>query len=178
MYEFYVFYSNMKSFSFLLLTVCAFILVLHSCIQAPDFPDEPVIEFMGMSSQSMSQGALNQDSIKVFFSFTDGDGDLGIPLSERKPGNFDLFVIDTRTNNLQDKFYLPYVPPKGATNGISGTAEVVLYNTCCIYQDGSSTCEPNEAEPTNELQYEIYIKDRSGNESNRILTSTINLVCN
>lgn len=177
MYKFCVFYSSMRCPSLYFLCTATLLILISSCVTAPDFPDEPVITFTGLSRTMMDQGALNQDSIVIFFSFTDGDGDLGIPEEERSSNNFDLFVIDTRTGNIQDKFALPYVPPKGASNGISGNARVVVFSTCCIYEDGSSTCEPNEEEPTDSIVYEIYVIDRSGNESNRILTSPITINC-
>ena len=153
-------------------------LIFQACVTAPDFPDEPVLTFAGVSRTMMDQGALNQDSIVVFFTFTDGDGDLGIPPEERTGQSFDLLVVDTRTNNIQDKFFLPYVPPKGATNGISGNGRVVLFSTCCIYDDGTPPCSIPPEFTTQDIEYEIYVIDRSGNESNRISTGPITLVCN
>jgi len=119
----------------------------------------------------MLHGALNQDSLLVYFSFTDGDGDLGFPQAERTENNRDLFVIDTRTDNILDQFHIPYIPPKGASNGIQGTAQIVLFTTCC-----SSGCDPNQG-ITDEVIFEIYVKDRSGNQSESIFTSPITLIC-
>ena len=152
-------------------------ILFSSCIQPPDLPDEPVITFTGMSRNFMDQGALNQDSIVVFFDFTDGDGDIGFKPSDRRLDNFDMIIIDKRTDNVQDRFFLPHVPPKGAGNGIVGSARVVVFGTCCIYDDGSASCEPNENQLTDSVEFEIYIRDRAGNESNRITTPTITLNC-
>lgn len=152
-------------------------MLICSCIQPPDLPDEPVITYTGMSGTTMDQGALNQDSIVIFFEFTDGDGDIGTDPSSRTVEDFDLFLVDTRTGNIQDRYFLPHVPPKGASNGIIGNARVVLLSTCCIYEDGSAACQPNPNQLTDTVVYEIYIMDRAGNESNRILTEEITLNC-
>ncbi len=119
----------------------------------------------------MFQGALNQDSMRIFFSFTDGDGDLGNALDDRTEENRDLFVIDTRSDQVLDRFHMPYVPPKGAANGIQGTGEIVLFTTCC-----NPGCQP-EPGVTDEVVFEIYVIDRAGNESNRIQTDPVTLIC-
>jgi len=166
----------MNSSTLYFLVFICFGFAMSSCVVAPEFPDEPVITFQGVSRTMMDQGALNQDSIVVFFSFTDGDGDLGIPSDERQSDNFDLFVIDKRTDNVQDKFHLPYVPPKGASNGISGNGRIVLFSTCCIYEDDMPPpCSPSDTPQP--IEYEIYVVDRSGKESNRIETGILTLNC-
>ncbi len=168
----------MKCISLLFLISIFIFTCSLSCIQPPDLPDEPVITFTGVSKNTIDQGSLNQDSLVVFFNFTDGDGDIGVEPSMRRVDNFDLFVFDTRTGNLQDRFFMPHVPPKGAGNGITGSARVVLFGTCCIYEDGTADCEANEDEPTDTIVYEIFIIDRAGNESNRIQTTPITINCN
>lgn len=160
-------------FTWIILTV----ILCAQCITPPDFPDEPVIKYTGMSKQSMKQGNSVQDSIKIFFSFTDGDGDLGVPSTKYATTTFDLTVIDKRTNLIQENFYLPHIPPKGTGNGIQGTAEVLILTTCCIFEDNTPPCETSSDTPTNSLQYEIFIRDRAGHESNHITTDEITLLC-
>ena len=147
-----------------------------ACTNPPDYPDEPEIEFLRLSKPNLD--IPNRDSLLLTIGFTDGDGDLGY---EDKTPN--IFFIDKRTDS--DTVFLTYATPmvslQGAGNGISGEISVVLngiINVCCIYPDGSNPCQANPLFPTDTVVYEIYIKDRAGNESNRILADPIVLLCN
>ena len=151
-----------------------FVILIASCVSAPDYPVEPVIEFMGMSKNTMVQSTNNTDSVFVFISFTDGDGDLGYGVSDTMTN---VFVIDSRSGFIQDRFKTPEIPPEGANNGISGTLRLLLYTTCCIFPGGIPACATPPQFPTNTFHYQIFIKDRAGNESNIINTSDIILFC-
>lgn len=147
------------------------ILLGQGCIKPPDYPDEPVIEMLGISKDSLVQSEFNIDSVYVVFSFTDGDGDLG------SNDSLNIFVTDLRDNFLANKFRIPFVREQGSNNGISGEIQILIYTTCCTYPDTTPACDASTEFPTNDLQYEIYIKDRAGNESNRITTPPITLLC-
>ena len=73
----------MKSMSFTPFTywILATTLILtESCSRPPEFPDEPVIEYIGLSKNTIIQSRssqLPQDTIEISFKFTDGDGNLG-----------------------------------------------------------------------------------------------------
>lgn len=151
---------------------------IFSCINAPDFPDEPVITYEGISRTAMNQGSVLEDSVTIFFSFTDGDGDIGVPVDERSSENFDVIIRDLRRGDTLDRLFAPFIPDKGATNGITGTGRVTVYTTCCIFPDGTPPCETSDTIPTNDLVLEMTIKDRAGNFSNTIQTQTISLQCN
>ena len=157
------------------------IAIILSCTKPPDYPIEPNIEYQSISSNTMIQGDLNTDSTVVTISFTDGDGDLG-----NNDTLFDIFVKDIRIPDVPGinpiQYKMPFVPIQGVGNGISGEISILTYNTCCIYPPGTfSPCDESEAAtsafPTDTLIYEIYIKDRAGNESNRVLTNPIILQC-
>ena len=147
-----------------------------ACTKPPDYPDEPVIEFISLSRSEMVQSSLLSDSITVTISFTDGDGDIG-----EETNTAQIFITDPRYNTpaVLTKS-IPYVPEQGAGNGISGTMAFSVYPACCFYDTPAGiqiTCEPLEGYPTDILQYEIYIKDRAGNESNTVVTDPITLLC-
>ncbi len=152
--------------------------IIFSCTKPPNYPIEPVIEFERMSRNTMIQGDKNTDSIVVTISFTDGDGDLG-----SNDSIFDIFVKDTRfpdvpgANPIQYK--MPFVPIQGVGNGISGEISILTYNSCCTYDSLFNPCDTMAyvVFPTDDLILEIFIKDRAGNESNRVLTDTIILDC-
>jgi len=145
--------------------------VAFSCIKAPEYPIEPEIELLGLSTDTMVQSQFNTDSVVIFFTFTDGDGDLG------SEDSLNIFVKDLRDNFVSDRFRIPYVPVAGANNGISGEVNFTLYTTCCTYPNGAPPCEPSSEFPTNMLTYEITIQDRAGHISNAIVTPPITLMC-
>ncbi len=151
------------------------VLPFTGCLDTPDFADEPYIEFVGLSKDTLHQGLFQEDSVLVVFHFQDGDGDIG-----RKDQDLsnNVFFIDERTGTLDNSFGIPAIPEDGAGNGVEGEVRIVLYSTCCIFADGSDPCTTSPTEPTNSLQYRIYITDQAGNKSNEILTAPITLVCN
>ena len=145
------------------------------CLDAPDFPDEPFIEFLSVSKDTLAQGIFMEDSLSVRFRFQDGDGDIG---REDQSSENNIFVIDERTGTLDNTFGIPAIPREGAANGVEGEVRIVLFSTCCIYQDGTDPCEPHPVVEFDTLQYRIYITDQAEHKSNEILTSPIILRCN
>jgi hypothetical protein len=145
------------------------------CLDSPNFPVTPYIEFLSISKDTLDQGVFQQDSLIVRFRFEDGDGDIG--RTEQDPEN-NIFFIDERTGTLDNTFGIPAIPEEGAGNGVEGEVRIVLYSTCCIYPDGSDPCTVNAQFPLDTLQYRIYIKDRADHKSNEILTAPIVLRCN
>lgn len=121
----------------------------------------------------MTQGFGPEDSLVMTFSFTDGDGDLG-----SMDDSLDVFVTDTRLDAAPLTYKLPFVPLQGTGNGISGDIAITLPTTCCIFPNNvPPPCNTLETFPFDTLVYEVYIKDRAGNESNRILSDGIILNC-
>ncbi len=149
-------------------------LCLWGCVDSPNFPDEPRIELVGLSKDTMKQGIFQEDSLTVVFRFEDGDGDIG--RTDQEPDN-NVFFIDERTGTLDNTFGIPEIPHEGAGNGVEGEVRILLFSTCCIYPDGSDPCTINDQYPLDTVQYRIYIKDRAGHQSNEILTGPIVLLC-
>jgi hypothetical protein len=147
-------------------------LYLTTCLRAPEYPIEPQLAFKAMSRQVLNQGAFNNDSLLVQLTFTDGDGDIG------SNDSLSLFFIDTRTNEQDPVYRLPFVPEEDAGRGISGTISVVLYSTCCLFADGSPPCSSSSTQPTDTLQYRVYMTDRAGHISPEVELPPIVLVCN
>ncbi len=151
------------------------VLVSWQCLDAPDFPNEPYIEFLDISKDTLRQGLFQEDSVIIRFRFEDGDGDIG--RTDQATQN-NIFVYDERTGVLDNTFGIPAIPQEGAANGVEGEVRIKLYSTCCIYPDGADPCTINPNYPFDIVQYRIYIQDRAGNKSNEILTSPIILRCN
>lgn len=162
----------MKPIEYICLGILATIITsLVSCVSRPDFPIEPVIEFVSMENNQMVQNSFNTDSIRVTFSFTDGDGDLG------DQDSLNIFIRDNRDQFIASKYRLPEFPPEGAQRGVRGEITVTIYTTCCIYPDGTPPCEPSLQYPTDTLRYDIFIRDRAGHFSNTIQTDPIIILC-
>lgn len=149
-------------------------IVLWSCSTPPDYPDEPVITFERISKDTLRQSDLNIDSLFLTFSYTDGDGDLGFSDSDTSQS---IFVIDSRTGFIQDRYKLPEIPDQGTANGIFGEVKLMLYTTCCLFPQGIPPCSRPQAYPTDTVTFEVYMVDRAGNHSNTITTPPIILLC-
>ena len=144
------------------------------CVNAPNYPDEPVIEFLEFSKDSLFQGSLNSDSLFLKFSFTDGDGDFG---NEADDTEQNIFIIDNRTGLFHDQFKSPLIPKQGSNNGIVGEVTIRLFTTCCLFPEGIPACDNPPQYPYDTLSFEIFVVDRAGNESNHIVTEDLILIC-
>ena len=155
-----------------LIILCGFmIFMIQACVSKPDFPIEPVLEFVSMDKNEMIQNSFNTDSIRVTFSFTDGDGDLG------DNDSLNIFIRDNRDQFIASQYRLPELPKEGASRGVRGEITVTIYTTCCIFPDGTPPCESSEIHPVDTLRYEIFIEDRAGHVSNTISTDPIYIHC-
>ena len=167
--------------NYLLLSAAALTILALGCVQPPDYPIEPVIEYVGLTKNTMLQGKTGEDETYITISFTDGDGDIGFFQEGSSMVETDLFLRDLRTDSEAAKFSIPFVPELGTTNGISGEITFRLLTTCCVFPewvtDVQSPCDPSMQYPVDTPRYEIYIRDRAGHESNRIETEDIYLLC-
>ncbi len=168
--QIYLRFEGMRIIPSLLLLLITFL--IFSCIKAPEYPIEPEITLQGISTDTMRQGNLNNDSIIIFIGLTDGDGDIG-----SDDGEFDVIVTDLRDNFVSNRFRLPKVDEIAANNGISGNLQITVYTTCCVFPNGQTPCTTSEEFPTDEIQYQIQIFDQAGNPSNKIMTPPVTLLC-
>lgn len=158
------------------------ILVFASCTTPPEYPIEPVIEFVGFEKDTLNQGeSKDDDFVFLTISFTDGDGDLGPKAGEEDTIKTIVFT-DLRTGVSETEFDLPEISDKGASNGISGEMRIKVPTTCCIFplwvSDVSGPCDNSLEYPVDEVSWEVYIIDRAGNESNRLELPARYLRCN
>lgn len=161
----------------ILITALALPYFLTGCFKPDEFPIEPIIENVNISSNNLGSydcDAPNSciDTLYVFIDFTDGDGDLGSADPENPETSIFLEEIVqvngepvTATNPFSMQADLT---PQGNVKGIKGTYIVRLLLSC--YQIGESY-KPDT------LQYTVYIKDQAGNESNRVQTPKIFVDC-
>lgn len=124
-----------------------------SCKKTEEISPIPEIEFISVTPQTVHEYT---DSLVFTIKYRDGDGDLG----ENDPDVENFFLADSR-NNVIYKFRIPQLAPDNSNIIIEGNLNVVLANTAII--DGYPTT----------FTYSIYVKDRAGNQSNTITTSSV-----
>lgn len=159
-------------------TTFVLLLMALACTKPPDYPDEPVISFVGMDRNTVRQGNLTNGPIEqlvMTISFTDGDGDLGEMGTELEPKS-NIYLTDSRTGFQASPLTVPFIPEQGAGNGISGNMRFNVSAPCCIYL-GTQSCEAFENLPIDTLTYSIQVQDRAGNISNTIESDPVFLLC-
>ncbi len=116
--------------------------------------DAPIIFFMSVVPTEVKEYG---DSLVFTIAYQDQNGDLG----ENDPDVENVFLVDNRID-ITYKYRLSQLAPLEANVPIRGTFEIVLPNTGIT--DGSS-------EQTG--KYTLYIVDRAGNKSNRVLSADV-----
>lgn len=141
------------------------LLVFAGCRRDPIvFSTVPQIEYVSISPKVVQEFG----AIAVTIRYKDGDGDLG-GQPDNKP---DLFLIDLRDSSRFPAGYdgiLRYNMPRfyeGPAQSIQGTIEITV--------PGIARLNPNA--PSEPVQFEIYLIDRAGHESNRVRTDTVRIV--
>ncbi|MBL4586583.1 MAG: hypothetical protein JKX84_05960 [Flavobacteriales bacterium] len=157
------------------LVLLSVVLLLGSCLKRNDYPNRPNIEFISYTLRT--DIAVGGDSIgTVKFSFTDGDGDLGLNAKDTfgvnapgQPYHFNLFI---RHFQKQNGVYVEFVAtnpsfnvrfknltPTGRDKTLEGEMDVGIGS-----QPGS---------PFDTIRYEMYIVDRALQHSDTIVTPDI-----
>lgn len=101
-----------------------------------------------------------QDSIYMRISFYDKDGDLG----ENFTDDPNLFVIDNRLG-IAHEFRISNIVPGGAEVSIQGELEWTINGVYITDNEASQI-----------VDYDIYVVDRAGNQSNILTTPGISVV--
>lgn len=152
---------------------------IASCVSEPEYPDEPVITYMSISKNLVEEG----DSLLLTFSFTDGDGNIGKKLANNADCSNNNCEFESDSTCYKDPFYscyiidmrdscfssiaLPDLAPTGSVKAISGEIDIVIPPVFCKCM----SC------PTDQVEYQIIIKDATGNYSNVILSEPISVNC-
>ncbi|MEC7863456.1 MAG: hypothetical protein VX762_01170 [Bacteroidota bacterium] len=136
------------------LTYLVFFIFLISCEK--DESMSPVIMFQGIFPEIAQEYS---DSIVILISYGDSDGDLG----ENNPNVHNLFVQDNR-NDIEYKYRIPELSPSGSVISIQGTFTIKINGTGITDESSSQ-----------QVNYDIYVKDRAGNSSNTVSTSSITI---
>ena len=134
----------------------------YTCVNPPNFPETPVITFKNVDRTFINE---NTDSVRLMFSFTDGDGDLGLTQSDTSTNTF---VTDIRSGkkDFTYRYRLPYVTPGGMIKDISGDITITLPGVTCV-----------PGKTLDSVVYKIQIKDRAGHLSNIIQSPQLIVKC-
>jgi len=116
----------------------------------------PVIRLVKIEPLSVKQF---KDSLKITFSYEDGDGDLGNI-------NADINSLEIKDNRLSkpDMYYIAPLSPNGSVVHIKGELLFKLRN---LFLLGTSNTE--------KTTLELRIQDRAGHWSNKIITPEITI---
>jgi len=159
--------------------------ILSACASPPIYKIEPVITFSSISRTEIDQN----DSVRIRVEFTDGDGDLGYDSQDTLckslcnvdsclGGGRTLFLLDNRLPNcLGEVYQVPFIPPKGSSDAISGSIEVVKSRICCLKPPLGSQCSRNLINPLDTVIYSIFLIDRAGHFSDTVELPPIVIHC-
>lgn len=138
-------------------------ITLFSCKEEEPVVNEPIspIPYIEIVSVSPTVVTEYQDSIVFTLFYQDGDGDLGFA----DPDSTSLFLVDTRIFTVED-FYVPLLAPEGSGITIQGELLVTLDRTILV----------DEASDSETTQFQVFIRDRSGNYSNIDLSPEITVL--
>jgi len=168
------------------LWILALFVIVISCKKLDEFPDEPIISYMGFERIFNPNDSIYDRGV-LMFSFTDGDGDLGLDKDDTLPpynlsGEYyynlviEYFEVQegiakkvdlTFYNPITEQFdtitqsaRFPVLTPSSANKSISGE----IADTLFIYNFNSDY---------DTIMFEAFIYDRALNKSNMIRTDTI-----
>ena len=171
--------SLFDSMKFKLFSVLIAVATLSACVKAPSYPIIPAIEFKSVSSSLIKSGYTDT----ITFSFTDGDGDIGVTPSSAdtcdqcglkhgdstclRMNGFNVFLIDSR-DTCVGTYASPDVDFGGQYKAISG--EVIV-----IRAIDSKKCftVPTPGCPKDTVVYTILLRDKAGHFSNPTKTTPV-----
>ena len=140
-----------KSLIFLLL-----IALIFSCKKEEAYSTTPLIEFVSLSPSTTNEFSSD---VKLVISYKDGDGDIGT----EDPDTYSLYVKDARLPRA-DEFHVQPLSPPGSSIQIEGDLNIKIPGLFVLGSDS-----------TEKTTFTVKLKDRAGNWSNEITTSTITI---
>lgn len=131
---------------------------LCSCSETIIVPENevPQISFKSLIPEIVTQF---KDSLALTIGYKDGNGDLG----DFEADSLSLFLKDSRIGSW-DRYHIPPLAPLNSEISIQGSFRLKLKNVFLLTNAQSEN-----------LFYEIYVKDRKGNKSNVAISSSITI---
>lgn len=154
--------------------VAAAVTMAYSCEDPEEYPIEPVITFKSLQKFTNLQTGKDTAAV-LLFSFTDGDGDIGLNEADTfppyNPGSeyySNLFMKYFEKKNgvwtevvipFPYNFRVPYITPAGSNKALSGDIYIDLFLPF------GKTNLP--------IRFDLYLVDRALHKSNVITTSEL-----
>lgn len=151
--------------------------LLMSCREKEEYPPQPRIEFLSFTKFEHPSG---YDTLGVLLiSYTDGDGDLGIPGWDTTAYNFFVSYFVMKNGELQ---------PGTFFNTQTGQFDTIHFNnrfgplapddyTGWIKGEIEDTIkplyDPRSTKEFDTIQFKVYLRDQAGNQSNTVETPLI-----
>ena len=131
----------------------------------------PEISLINMTPDSILQGSP-EDTLFINFQLKDGDADLGVDqIAQVDPSQqkYDIYVRDAR-NDTFTGYYFPEIDKEvlDPKKGIEGVCALTINGAFIYTRDDSLHQATGDT-----THFELYIKDKAGNESNRITTGNL-----
>lgn len=163
---------TMKKLSFLILFAVSFLL-FDSCRKIESLPPVPHIEYRSFEVFDTTDPLGNGiQGGKLRFYFEDGDGDIGIVITDGQASDTNnlVFTLYRKTGGemqlapegdplLPSSYRIPYMEREGINKILKGIISVTFLYHFYTQEDT--------------IQYDFYITDRAGNQSNVATTNEI-----
>lgn len=144
--------------------VCSIVMLIAACSKTNNNSPYPQITLTGFLSDSVQAGS-DKDTVKLFYSFFDGDGDLGV--SETPANNSLIILKDSRHADDSLLYYMPSIDPAyvDKQKGLEGNSFVRIYASLLTLRSDSVHTNFGDT-----LTFSMYVLDNAGNKSNVITT--------
>lgn len=165
-----------KQSNILLILFFVAIFLQTACREKVTYPETPIIEFKSFYKIENDLG-IDQKGI-LAFSFTDGDGDIGLAESDTLPPYnieseyyYNLYITYYRKHNgifladslpMTNNGRIMVITPEGKNKAIKGDINVELFIN-----------NPKPPSPFDTICFDVFIIDRALNKSNTIRTPDI-----
>ena len=171
-------------FFYTLLVATVIAIGISSCAKKENYPVTPAITFKQHILYTPG------DSLDIQINFTDGDGDIGYPTGDTAaPYNcYLIYMVDTNNSgnfitienslNVNPKattgdtiaytYTVPYITPTGSDKALNGIIQIRLQ-----HGDWRFTYPPVISNVGKAIKFQIWIIDRAGHISNRVLSDPI-----
>lgn len=138
------------------LFIISLLLILSCKKEDETYSTTPEIEFISLTPSTTPE--FSQD-VRLVIKYKDGDGDIGT----EDPDSYSLFVKDARLPNA-DEYHVQPLSPPGSNIQIEGELKIKLAGLFVIGTDS-----------TEKTSFKVKLKDRAGNFSNEISTTSITI---
>ncbi|MCF8302828.1 MAG: hypothetical protein K9I94_06085 [Bacteroidales bacterium] len=153
--------------------------LMFSCVKEENYPVEPEITFEQFLILNNDTTIDERGVLK--FSFTDGDGDIGLTNQDTaEPYKYNLFIsyFERRNGTFEEVFITVYNPETEQEDTITFNSRIPMLLDEGVEKPISGTIEDtlfinNYNSPYDTIRFEAYIVDRELHKSNTIQTPPI-----